>query len=257
MLRKPVYISMFLIAIVFCGTGSLYAQSSPPLPEALEALESDDNATVTSKRLPFALLNATYYVFEPVGMTTPTTGFVFYPGGLVDARAYAPFLREIAEAGYTVILVPMPFDLAVFGWKRATTVMKDYPAIEKWALGGHSFGGVMSCRYGGTFTDNIDGVVMWASYPSEYFRIDDTDLKCISIYGEKDALSDLDEIEESREHLPADTEFVEIKGGNHTQFGWYGETPDQLQEGDNPADISREQQQEEVVKATIGFLEEL
>ena len=113
----------------------------------------------------------------------------------------------------------------------------------------------MACRYGMKFPDKVDGIALWASYPSESFRIDDKDLAVVSIYGSNDGLSTLDEIEENIPFLPADTEYVEIPGGNHTQFGWYGDGG--LQEGDNPADISREEQQARTVQATVNLLEGL
>jgi len=42
---------------------------------------------------------------------------------------------------------------------------------------------------------------------------------------------------------------VAIEGGNHAQFGWYGP-----QAGDNPATISREAQQEQIIEATVELL---
>jgi hypothetical protein len=45
---------------------------------------------------------------------------------------------------------------------------------------------------------------------------------------------------------------VPIKGGNHAQFGWYG-----AQEGDNPATISREEQQAQILTATLALLSKL
>ena len=118
-------------------------------------------------------------------------------------------------------------------------------------------GGVGASSYVRDFTENIVGVVLWASYPSETFRIDDKDLSVISIYGTKDGLATIDEdIEPSKEHLPPDTQFEPIEGGNHTQFGWYDTSPDPLQPGDNPADITREEQQAQIVQATAGFLDQ-
>jgi len=52
--------------------------------------------------------------------------------------------------------------------------------------------------------------------------------------------------------LPADTVFVPIQGGNHTQFGYYGNGTE-LQKGDNPADISRDAQQQ-IVDAMADFM---
>ena len=116
-------------------------------------------------------------------------------------------------------------------------------------------GGVGACAYARNFTENIVGVVLWASYPTDVFRIDDKELAVISIYGTKDGLATVDEdIEPSAEHLPPDTQWAPIEGGNHTQFGWYDTSPDPLQPGDNPADITREEQQAIIISETLDFL---
>ena len=46
--------------------------------------------------------------------------------------------------------------------------------------------------------------------------------------------------------------WVAIEGGNHAQFGWYGP-----QQGDNPATVSREVQQQQVVASTLDLLARL
>ena len=56
----------------------------------------------------------------------------------------------------------------------------------------------------------------------------------------------------SRSLLPPDTRWMAIEGGNHAQFGWYGS-----QSGDCPAALSRAEQQAQIVRATLAFLEEL
>ena len=113
-------------------------------------------------------------------------------------------------------------------------------------------GGSFACAYAHEFYDKLDAVVLWASWPSENFRLDGTELKAISIYGTNDGYPD--EIEAGAEHLPADAQFVKIEGGNHTQFGWYDTSPYPQQPGDNPADISREEQQEIIIESTADFL---
>jgi len=52
--------------------------------------------------------------------------------------------------------------------------------------------------------------------------------------------------------LPPTTVYVEISGGNHAQFGYYGD-----QSGDNPATITREAQQSETLNATVELLQKL
>ncbi len=73
-----------------------------PAPEALAALESDSNVTVTI---------GDAVTFEPVNIK-PVTGFIFYPGGRVDYRSYAAPLHEIAAQGYLVVLLPVKLNLA-------------------------------------------------------------------------------------------------------------------------------------------------
>ena len=138
----------------------------------------------------------------------------------------------------------------------AETIMKNYPEIKKWALGGHSLGGAMACRYAKNFSTKISGVVLWAAYPSDAFRIDDKTINVVSIYGTEDDRILPDEIEASKLHLPKNPQFVKIDGGNHIQFGWYDDEKE-YQEGDKPSHITRERQQEIVVKSTTDFLEQI
>lgn len=228
-----------------------FPNSYPPLPEALDALESDAAVTVTQVVVPEWERDSNFYfAFEPENVE-PTVGFIFYPGGLVDPISYAPPIHAIAAEGYLTVIVKMEDDLAVKGYKRADKLMSDYDEIETWVIGGHSLGGSFSCAYAKEFTDKVDGVVLWASWPSETFRLDDTELKATSIYGTNDGHPE--SIEAGAEHLPADAEFVKIEGGNHTQFGWYDTSPNPTQAGDNPADITREEQQAQIIQATIDF----
>ncbi len=60
-----------------------------------------------------------HYVFLPDRSKAQRKGFILYPGGLVDPRAYAPLMQAIAAEGYLAIIVSMPLDLAVLGYTRA------------------------------------------------------------------------------------------------------------------------------------------
>ncbi len=235
------------------GTGDTHFY--PPLSDALNAMESDSAVTVSEISVTeWEESSNFYYAFEP-NYKVPTVGFIIYPGAWLDPRAYAPAAHAIAAEGYLVVIVKMPDDVAALGARRANEVIDNYPEIEKWIIGGHSIGGSFACAYAKDFIEKIDGVVLWASWPSVNFRLDDTDLKAISIYGSNDGHPET--IEEGAEHLPADAEFVKIEGGNHTQFGWYDTSPSPYQEGDNPADITIEVQQGQIIQATIAFLEQL
>lgn len=227
------------------------SRSYPALTEAQDAMQSDDMVEVQKVSVPSWHGDA-YYLFQPK-TTIPTRGFIFYPGGKVNPESYAPLLREIAGEGYLCVLVQMPGDLAIFGYDRAAQVIKDRADITSWTIGGHSLGGVMACRYIKDF-GGIDGVVLLASYPSSSFSIANSTLKAISIYGTRDGLVTSDEIQGSVADLPSGTQFFPIIGGNHTQMGWYDTAPYPVQYGDNPALISREEQQQMVFTALRDFL---
>jgi hypothetical protein len=216
------------------------SDARPPQSEAILALQSDGKVQVTTDD---------WYVFRPVD-SSPQTGFIFYPGGKVDARAYVPEARAVAAAGYLAIIVPMPLNLAVMAPNRAAQVIETFPEVEQWVIGGHSLGGVMATNFARSRPETVDGLILWASYPASWDDLSErTDLQVTSVYGTRDGLSTAEQIEESAVLLPPDAVLVPIEGGNHAQFGWYGP-----QEGDMEATISHEDQSAQVVAATLKLL---
>ena len=228
---------LFLLAL----TGFVVWASTPssPMPKALAALQSDAQVRVEAEP---------WLIFRPADRD-PAVGLILYPGGRVDPRAYAPAARAIAAEGYLVVIVPMPLNLAFFGPDRAAGVMAAFPEVERWAIGGHSLGGAMAARFVHRHPSAVQGLVLWASYPAASDNLSARELAVVSIYGTRDGLATGEKIAASRSLLPTETRWVAIEGGNHAQFGWYGP-----QRGDNPATISREVQQQEVVAATLALL---
>jgi len=238
---KWILISVVVILVLAVG-GFVIWGSTPlqPMPEALAALQSDAQVKVET---------GAWYVFRPVA-SEPTTGFIFYPGGHVDPRAYAPAVRAIAAQGYLVVIVPMPLNLAIFGVEKASNVMAAFPSVKRWVIGGHSLGGSMAASYVHRHPQAIQGLVLWASYPADSDSLASSSLMVISIYGTRDG--QLDKLEKSGALLPTGTVLVQIEGGNHAQFGWYG-----VQSGDGTAGIIRQVQQDQIVLATCEFLLQL
>lgn len=212
--------------------------SQPATIEALASLESDAGVEVITEP---------WIAFMPQDQQS-SVGFIFYPGGLIEAEAYAPTVRPIAEAGYLTIITPMPLNLAVLNSGAAADVMGAYPEIENWVIGGHSLGGSMAASYADKNTA-IDGLALWASYPAESTDLSNQSIAVTSIYGTLDGLAAPEKVLAGKPRLPDDTIWVPIEGGNHAQFGSYGP-----QEGDKPAIISREEQQAQVVEATLELL---
>jgi dienelactone hydrolase len=208
------------------------------LPEFADALESDSRVTVSSEP---------WLTFTP--QEEPSAGFIFYPGGRVLPESYAPAMREIAEAGHLVVVPSMPLNLAVFSPYKASDVIAAYPQIETWVISGHSLGGSMAATFAHANPELIDGIVFWASYPQASDSLAELEIAAASVYGTLDGLLSVDTVEQSREYLPDDATFVRIQGGNHAQFGSYGQ-----QSGDNDATISHEAQQAQAIEAVLDVL---
>ncbi|MFO7741564.1 MAG: alpha/beta hydrolase [Anaerolineae bacterium] len=212
----------------------------PPLPEAIKALESDEVVWITDEP---------WLAFTP-RQSTPTTAFVFYPGGRVDPRAYATLMREIASNGYLVVVPKMPINMAAFNPGVAGEIIAYYPRMDHWVMGGHSVGGAMAAQYTGNHADIIDGLVIWASYPPNNTDLSSLDIPVVSIYGSRELRVNDASVGERKPLLPPDTRYVRIEGGDHHQFGSYRIDP-----ADHRATISRESQQERIIAETLPVLE--
>jgi pimeloyl-ACP methyl ester carboxylesterase len=240
---KILLITGLSVLLLAAGGFILWAETpSGPMPEALDALGSDANVTVTQDD---------WIVFKPEG-SEPTSGLIIYPGGRIDPRSYAPAARAIAEQGYLVVIVPMPLNLAVFDSGAADDVIAAFPQIQHWAVGGHSLGGAMAAGYAANHPEAVDGLVLWAAYPADNVDLSSSAIRAASIYGSADALADEATILSTKPRLPGETHWVAIAGGNHAQFGWFGNQP-----GDGAATISRPEQQAQIIDATVELLQRL
>lgn len=238
------------------GTGGFVwwaNNAAPPGPAALAALETDEQVVVIEKEDYTLFYPALCEPANPLAASTAPNedphkiGFIFYPGGRVDYRAYAPPLKLIAAQGYPVFLVPVVLNLAFFDINAAAPVIRANPKIRAWVIGGHSLGGVAASIFAAR-TPEVVGVVYWASYPTDD-TLKNAGIPALSIYGTRDGLAAPEDIARYKQLMPADTLFVPIEGGNHAQFGDYGP-----QNGDNPAEISPEAQWQQIANATAAFL---
>lgn len=127
-----------------------------------------------------------------------TTAMVFYPGAKVEASAYAPLMQETAASGIDCFLMKMPANLAIFGINRADVVRSDIAgySYDHWYIAGHSLGGTMAANYISKHTDNWDGLILLASYPTD--DLSKTKLRVLSAYGSKDDILNLKKVESAR-----------------------------------------------------------
>lgn len=93
----------------------------------------------------------------------------------------------------------------------------------------------MAASYVSKHTEDFEGLVLLAAYSTE--DLSDSGLKVLSVYGSEDGVLNREKYEEYRSNLPKDTVEYVMEGGNHAEFGSYGE-----QEGDGQARISQGEQ---------------
>jgi pimeloyl-ACP methyl ester carboxylesterase len=181
------------------------------------------------------------------GSNSAQTGVIFYPGGRCESSAYVPVLRPLAATGNMVVIPNMPLRLAVLDANRASKIMAAYPDIKRWIIGGHSMGGAMAAAYVYKHPNTVKGLFFTASYPSGMHAMPDSKLPVAMIYGTHDFITRKSEFEASHERLPQHTRFVAIEGGDHYQFGSFGNV-------EVTATITRDEQQRQTIAALQRFV---
>ena len=66
------------------------------------------------------------------------TAMIFFPGGKVEYNAYESLMAACAKRGIMSFLIKMPLDL--LPTNAPNRIIKQYPSIKNWYIGGHSFG---------------------------------------------------------------------------------------------------------------------
>lgn len=236
------WMSSVVLAIVLIVWILIYLQSYPPNEKAQDALKTSQQVEV--------FVRSQYISFFPRNPASQIE-IIFYPGGLVQAEAYSPLANKLAKQGYITHIVKMPLNLAVFNEDGAEEIMKDRPN-RKYAIGGHSLGGVIASRYATKHITQIQGVYFLASYTNEDGNLRNTSLPALSIVASEDQVLNWKAYTKAKQYLSSKTTFHTIKGGNHGQFGSYG-----LQKGDQPATITPEQQWDQVAIAINRWVQKL
>lgn len=223
------FLLIALVLLILFSTGGFLIYAS-------DYYRADDVAKAVIQRDTALLVEDNLLILSP---DTPSdTALIFYPGAKVEYIAYLPILEKIKErSGITVILVKMPFNMAIFDANAADKIVDHFPDIKNWYIGGHSMGGAMASSYASKHPGKVKGLILlgayvYGDYPPE---------KALTVYGTFNT--------SVAEKIDYTENIVVIEGGNHAQFGNYGP-----QKGDPDATISSEAQQDIAVEAIAEFL---
>jgi pimeloyl-ACP methyl ester carboxylesterase len=199
------------------------------------SLASD--AQVSVRRSPDSL------AFLPTSGAAPA-GLVFIVGAGVAPEAYAPMLRPIAAKGHPVVVVALPYRIAPLerhktaAVARARAIVETEKAAQSWVIAGHSLGGALACRFAEEASRGVKAIVLIGTSHPKTRDLSAARIPITKVLASNDGVATPAMINATRSLLPPHTRWIEIKGGNHSQFGHYGH---QLFDG-SPT-ISREEQQ--------------
>ncbi len=182
-------------------------------------------------------------IFKP---ENPVAGFIFYPGGKVEHRAYIPLMQALCERGVLCVLLKMPLNFAVLDMNAADGKQGEYPEITDWYIGGHSLGGSMAASYLGSHSSDYKGLVLLGSYSTE--DLSDSSIKVLSVFGSEDKVMNMESYIRYKSNLPVNFIEKKISGGCHAFFGMYG-----AQDGDGIPTITNEEQ----IRLTAEYISEL
>lgn len=231
---KKVLISILTIVLLLTGGFYVYVSSYYHAEDINDALQSDSKVIVTHNR--------TGYVFHN---RNASTALIFYPGGKVETSAYAPLMKRLAHEGIDCFLCEMRFHLAMFSYKEASRIIRT-TTYDHYYLAGHSLGGVFASYYASQMPSQIDGIIMLAAYPS---RTVPDSCRYFTLYGSQDGILKRKAYQQAKKYWPKEVQEYVLNGGNHAQFGNYGD-----QKGDHPASITTEKQQEITAQQIIRFM---
>lgn len=234
--RKQIRWILLCIVIVFNGW-MLHSFQSANLPE---------NTFLSTPQLSVAETDD-FISFHPVKASQLTV--LFYPGGLVDPKAYAPLCRRIAEHGYSVIIIKMPWRMANLGYKIPLEKGLLSDTTQHYVLIGHSKGAAMVARFIDEYPQYIMKAILLATTHPRDQDLSHLKIPIMKILASDDGIADEKSIMDNKHLLPNSTQYVRIPGGNHAQFANYGR---QFMDGN--ASITREQQQEIVLEYILSFL---
>jgi predicted alpha/beta-hydrolase family hydrolase len=172
------------------------------------------------------------------------TAMIFICGSGIAAEAYVPLLRPLAERGYPIFIVKLPYRFAPLeshkqlAMDRARAVIAAHPEVKHWVVGGHSLGAALAARMAGMNASQLSALVLVGTTHPKEQDLSALRIPVTKVYASNDGVAPRDRVLANRHLLPPHAKWVEIAGGNHSQFGRYGH---QLFDGD--ATIAREEQE--------------
>lgn len=232
-------------------------------PQALEIVRKG----IESKRI---IREEQYDVYVPpkrLGQKSYSVGFFMLPGALLEHNVYAAILAKLSDAGIlTMVQNCEPLRLASeFYSSNEKSIRKMIEEVEKkhglkaerWAVGGHSWGGHTAVVVAKK-SDFFQSLVMYGVNASHELEKEGCSIRALAMTASKDGLqhspmANLSTFDHWGEgETKGRLHYVVIEGGNHSGFGDYPLQSFPMLDGERT--ISLEEQHQQIVDATVKFL---
>ncbi len=232
---RRIVISVVVLVLLLVLTLSVFASTSyTALDEMYDALSIIENEEVTF----YEDRDELRYT-----VTNPKKNIIIVPGGLVTPDSYGYLAYSLALEGFNVTIAKAPFNLAILNQWIGKEFLSD--ELDNVVIG-HSLGGVTaSMVFSGS--NQVSVMMFLGSYPIK----DVSDKDTLFLAAEHDLGMDPEAFNDSMKYVNDNNTVINIDGGNHAQFGWYGP-----QKGDGEAEMETITQQNLVVGYIIDYLTE-
>lgn len=150
--------------------------------------------------------NSNFFLFTPVKPYKEV--LIFYPGAMVDPKAYVPLCRKIADHNIKVYLIKMPWRLASKGYNKPKELHLFKDTTKTYILSGHSQGAKMAAQFVYENPSLIDKLILIASTHPRDISLATREIPTMKIYGSRDGVANETSIMSNKAKLPANTEFT-------------------------------------------------
>jgi pimeloyl-ACP methyl ester carboxylesterase len=203
----------------------------------------------------YVQVSAHAYTFTPRHPST-RPAVIFLPGGTIDPKAYVPLMRQVATAGHPAAVVSLPYRMAPTEatrlelWRRIMNVKNSWQGQRSIVLAGHSRGAALASGFAADHPAALDGLVLIGTTHPRNGDLSRLTMPIVKIVATRDCVAPPAAARAYTRLLPSSTRWVEIAGGNHAQFGYYGS-----QLHDCSATITRDAQQAQLRASILSFLD--
>ena len=157
-----------------------------------------DEKTLQSNQRVSVLDEATGLTLLPAS-SSGHAGLIFICGSGIAAEAYAPLLRPVAEEGFAVFVVKLPYRFAPLespkqvAVDRARGVIAAHHEVTHWVIGGHSLGGALAARMARSASGSLSAMVLVATTHPKEDDLSFLTIPVTKIYASNDAIAPPDQ----------------------------------------------------------------